>query len=108
MSEKIKLVQGDNLPYIRLNLTNADGTALDVSGGVVKVYFRAAGTTVILTTLQCQFVTDGSDGVVQFNFPGDTLNVPAGSYEGEVEVDLGGNIQTIYDILKFSVRAQFA
>lgn len=108
MSEKIKLVQGDNLPYIRLNLTNADGTALDVSGGAVNVYFRATGTTTILSTIPCSFVTNGSDGVVQFNFPGDTLSVPAGLYEGEVEIDLGGDKQTIYDTLKFSVRAQFA
>lgn len=108
MAEKIKLVQGDTLPYIRLALTNADGGPLDVSGGVVNVYFRAAGSTTVLSTIVCQFVTDGSDGLVQFNFAGDTLNVPAGPYEGEIEVNLGADKQTIYDVLKFSVRAQFA
>ena len=108
MADKIKLVQGDNLPYVRLNLTNADGTPLDVSGGTVVLYFRAAGTSTVLSTLSCANVTDGTDGAVQFNFPGNTLNVPAGAYEGEVEVDFGGLKQTVYEILRFAVRAQFS
>lgn len=108
MSEKIKLVQGDNLPYILLALTNSDGTPLDVSGATVQVSFREAGTTTVLAVLPCMNVTDGTDGQVQFNFPGTTLDVDPGMYEGEIEIDFGGLRQTIYDILKFSVRAQFA
>jgi hypothetical protein len=108
MSERIKLVQGDNLPIIRLTLKNADGTPLDVSGATVKVYFRAADSDTVLSTLICIPVTNGSDGVVQFNFTGNTLQVDPGLYEGEVEVDFGGLKQTVYDVLKFNVRQQFA
>jgi hypothetical protein len=107
MAERIKLVQGDNLPFIKLALTNADGTALDVSDGVVTVHFRAAGTTTTLSVLSCSNVTDGVDGQVQFNFPGTTLNVPEGQYEGEITINFTGLIQTVYSVLKFTVRADF-
>jgi hypothetical protein len=74
------------------------------------VYFRKAGAgNPILATLVCTKPTGGADGVVQFNFPGTTLSVEPGSYEGEVEVTFAdATKQTVYDILKFTVRAQFA
>jgi hypothetical protein len=108
MSNTIKLVQGDNLPYIRIALKNADETPLDVSSATVAVKFRAAGTTTTLSTLNCSFVTDGTDGLVLFNFPGTTLNVDAGSYEGEIEINFVGQIQTVYNLLKFTVREDFS
>lgn len=109
MSEKIKLVQGDTLPIIRLTLKHADGSILDVSGATVRVHFRAAESDTILSTLPCTFLTNGSDGVVQFNFSGGALQVDPGAYEGEIEVDFGGGqVQTVYEILKFNVRQQFA
>ena len=104
----IRLVQGDNLPYIALSLTNADGTPLDVQGAVVVVHFRAAGSKSVLSTLLCTAVGDGTDGKVKFNFPGTSLNVPEGNYEGEIEVSFGGLKQTVYETLKFAVRAQFS
>lgn len=106
----IPLVQGDNLPYISLTLTdNATGSVLNVSGAVVRVYFRAVGQTTVLATLFCiPLLPDGSDGRVKFYFPGTTLDVPEGMYEGEIEVDFGGLKQTVYETLKFRVRAQFA
>ena len=107
MTEKIKLVQGDNLPYIKLSLKNADGTALDVSDATVEVHFRAAGATTTLSILSCSNVGDGTDGVVQFNFPGSTLDVEEGLYEGEIKIDFAGLTQTVYNVLKFSVRADF-
>lgn len=107
MSEKIKLVQGDNRPYIKLTLKNPDDTVVDVSSATVVVKFRAAGSTTTLTTITCSKPNNGTDGVVIFNFPGTTLSVPAGSYEGEVEINFGNEVATVYDILKFSVRAQF-
>lgn len=108
MSNTIKLVQGDNLPYIRLALKNADETPMDVSDATVVVKFRASGTTVTLSVLTCTFVTDGTDGLVVFNFPGETLSVPAGLYEGEIEIDFAGQIQTVYNLLKFQVREDFS
>lgn len=108
MADVIKLVQGDNLPYIKLTLTDADGRVMNVATATVVVYFRAAGTTTILTTLQCAKVTDGRDGLVKFNFPGSTLNIAPGNYEGEVEVTFPDGLkQTVYEILKFKLRGQF-
>lgn len=111
MAEKIKLVQGDNLPYIRLTLTDPlTGAAINVSdeAAVVRVYFRAAGSTTILNTLTCAKVDGGSTGVVRFNFPDGVLDVEPGLYEGEVEIDFDGQVQTVYEVLKFNVRSQFA
>lgn len=111
MAERIKLVQGDNLPYITLTLTDSvTGQPLDLSSAstVVRVYFRAAGSSTVLATLVCQKVAGGSSGKVRFNFPDNTLAVAPGPYEGEVEIDFDGEQQTIYEVLKFNVRAQFA
>jgi hypothetical protein len=109
MAEKIKLVQGDNRPYIRLTLTNSDGTPMDISDPftTVIVYFRRVGEDEILATLVCSKQGDGTDGRCFFNFPGTTLDVEPGLYEGEIEVTIDGDKQTIYDTLKFNVRAQF-
>lgn len=107
MAERIKLVQRDNRPYIRLTLRQADGTAMNLTDATVVVYFRRAGETQVLATLACTKVGGGATGEVTFNFPGATLNVEPGAYEGEIEVDFAGEKQTVYDVLKFSVRAQF-
>ena len=111
MAERIKLVQGDTLPYIKLTLTDpATGEAINVSDPdtIVRVYFRAAGSTTILSTLVCEKVNGGTTGIVKFNFASGQLNVAPGSYEGEVEIEFDGQIQTVYDVLKFNVRSQFA
>lgn len=107
MAERIKLVQGDNRPYIRLTLRQADGAAMNLTDATVVVYFRRAGEAAILATLPCTKVGGGATGEVTFNFPGNTLNVEPGAYEGEIEVDFAGEKQTVYEVLKFSVRAQF-
>lgn len=103
----IKLVRGDNRPYIRLRLKDVDGNPIDLNDSTVRVYFRAAGTTTVLSTITCS-ITDATEGEVTFNFPGTTLNVEPGLYEGEVEVDFGPEVQTVYEVLKFNVRDQFA
>lgn len=104
----ILLVQGDNLPFIEVTLVNSNGQIMNVSGAVVKLYLRAYKTTTVISTILCAPVTDGTDGKVKFSFPGGTLNIPPGQYEGEIEVDFNGLKQTIYEILRFRVRAQFA
>lgn len=111
MSGRIKLVQGDNLPYIKLSLTDpATGEKINVSDDdiFVRVYFRAAGSTQILSTIVCEKLNGGTTGEVRFNFPDGVLDVEPGPYEGEVEIDFDGQIQTVYEVLKFNVRSQFA
>lgn len=103
----IKLVKGDNRPYVRLALKDVDGEAINLSGASAVVYFRAAGSTTVLSTIPCS-ITNATGGELVFNFPGNTLNVEPGLYEGEVEVNFGGEVQTVYNVLKFNVRDQFA
>ena len=108
MNERIRLVQGDNLPYVKLTLRNADETPLDVSGATINIYFRAKGTSEILSTLIPTKPNGGDDGVIMFNFPGESLDVDPGYYEGEIEIDFGVSTQTVYETLQFQVRAQFS
>lgn len=111
MAERIKLVQGDTLPYIKLTITDpATGEAINLADPdvVVRVHFRAAGSDTILSTITCEKVSGGGTGIVRFNFANGELDVDAGAYEGEVEIDFEGKIQTVYDVLKFNVRSQFA
>lgn len=108
MTDKIRLVQGDTRPYIRLTLRDADGTAINVADAAVRMKFRAYGTDQTLFTVLALQPNGGSDGVVVFGFPVGALNIDPGPYEAEVEIDFGENeVQTVYDVLKFTVRAQF-
>lgn len=110
MSSKIRLVSGDTRPFIRITLTNKDGNPINVSDEdtVVSIYFRAVGATQVLSTIICSKPNGGADGLVQFNFPAGALDVEPGPYEGEIEINFGGNTQTVYQPLKFTVREQFA
>jgi len=106
----IRLVQGDNFPEVTLTLTNRQtGDVLDLSAAttVVVVKLRAATGTTILSTLTCTKPNGGSDGVVKFYFPANTLNIPAGNYQGEIEISYNGQYLTAFDLLQFVVRAQF-
>jgi hypothetical protein len=110
MADKIKLVQGDTLPIVRLTLTDPVTTnAINLSAGstTVNVYFRQSGGTAILSTIACAKVNGGSTGQIQFDFSAGVLNVAPGAYEGEIEINFGGAKQTIYELLKFNVREQF-
>lgn len=109
MSEKIKLVQGDTRPQIKVTLTDdTTGLAIDITGATVRMKFRAAGATVLTDTLT-GIVLDGPAGVVVFPWNATTLDCTPGDYEGEIEITFaaGAGIQTAYQPLKFQVRAQF-
>lgn len=111
MADKIKLVQGDTFPIVRLTLTDpVKGSAINLSDSTtsIKVYFREAGTTTILATISCTKLNGGSTGQVQFNFSSGVLNVEPGAYEGEIEINFDGQTQTVYELLKFTVRKQFS
>jgi BppU N-terminal domain len=108
MSEKIKLVQGDTRPQIRVALTDdTTGLPVDITGATVVLKFRAAGDSVVLSTLSGT-VTEGINGAVVFSWPEGALDVDSGDYEGEIEVTFADTtIQTVYETLKFKVREQF-
>lgn len=126
MAAKIKLVQGDTKPNVLVNLTDEEtGAPKDLSGSIVRMYFKELGATDILFTLvgyqiagrikedgtedvSPPYDLPGTGGRCQFVWrPGD-LDIPAGVYAGEIEIEDGeGGTHTVYDVLKFKVREDF-
>lgn len=110
MSEKIKLVQGDTRPALVCTVTDdTTGAAINITGATVLLKFRAAGTTTLQATVT-GVVTDGPNGKVVF-YPASAPEMLAGTpgdYEGEIEIEfVDGQIQTVYDLLKFRIRQEF-
>lgn len=109
MSSTIKIVQNDNLPEVTLTLTDRQtGNPIDLSASTttIVVKFRAADSTATPTILTCSKV-DAVNGVIRFGFPGPTLDVPAGQYQGEIEMSFNGQILTVFDLLQFTLREDF-
>lgn len=110
MADKIKLVQGDTGPQIQLTLTDeTTGAAIDLSGALVTLHFRALGEATTIFSRVCIVSAPTSGKAVVVWEPGD-LNVDPGEYEGEIEIYWAatGIRQTIYELLKFKVRADLA
>jgi len=120
-SQTLNLVAGDTLPMLNFTLrdsnTAASGQVLDVddsstwspidlTGATVKLRIRELGNTTVKNTLTCT-AFDLLGGKVMTNFPSGTLDA-AGTFEGEIEITFAnGGIQTIYDLIKLKVRADF-
>jgi hypothetical protein len=110
MTDKIKLVQGDTRPAIVCTITDeTTGDAVNITGATVVLKFRPVGSTTLQATVTGT-VTSGSTGQVAF-YPASTpamLTGDAGDYEGEIEITFSdGQIQTVYDLLKFKIREDF-
>ena len=111
MADKIKLVQGDTGPQLRLTMTDEEtGLATDLTGATVTLHFRALGGTTTLFSRNAFINPDtASTGVCYIEWQAGDLDVPAGDYEGEIQVTRRtGVIETVYDIIKFKVRGEFA
>ncbi|MFN6303749.1 MAG: hypothetical protein ACK42H_16325 [Planctomycetota bacterium] len=109
MAEKIKLVQGDTRPQIKVTvLDDVTGAAMDIRNSSLVMRFRAVGSTTVLDTLN-GVLLDGLNGIAAFAWNPNSLNVDAGDYEGEIEITFSDSSrQTVYDLLKFKVREDFA
>ena len=121
--ETINLVASDTKPEINLtlkdNTTAATGLTLDpddsttwavidISDPSVTVKFRALGSSTILDTMTCVKVAPYANGACYMPWGATTLAVAAGTYEGEIELNYtSGAIMTLFDRLKFKVRADF-
>jgi hypothetical protein len=106
MADKIKLVAGDNRPFIVMTLMNPEDVPINITDATIVIYFREAGAADLIATIPCT-INDPLGGVCYFNFPADTLKDLEGAYEGEIEITFAnGDIQSVYDLLKFQVRAQ--
>ncbi len=105
-----QLVQNDQAPQIRAALTrDDDGSVINFSGGSCALKFRAKGSTTILFTLAAADVGSFfADGIAIFSFSNDQLDIPEGYYEGEIEITYqNGNVETVYKVLDFYLRADF-
>lgn len=109
-TDVIRLVSGDERPVTILTLTDdITGSPIDLSSvsTTVTVKFRRAGTDTLLSTIACTKIGTGTTGQVQFSFTGGVLDVDPGMYEGEVQIDFGGQVQTVFETLRFTVRDNF-
>ena len=120
-SQTLNLVTGDTLPALTLTLrdsnTAASGATLDpnnsntwapinITSASVSVFVRLVGSTTIADTLTGS-VIDGANGRVLVTFDAGTFTT-AGTYEGEIQITFsGGGVQTVDELLKFKVRADF-
>ena len=110
MAEKIRLVRNDTRPAIVCTITDeTTGAAVNVTSAVVRLKFRVAGSDELTATV-IGSVTSGSAGQVTF-YPStapEMLTGEAGDYEGEIEITFpDGQVQTVYDLLKFKIREDF-
>ena len=110
MSDKIKLVQHDTRPALVCAITDdTTGAVVVLTGATVVLKFRPAGSTTLQATVPGS-VTNGAIGQVTF-YPAAAPEMLAGTpglYEGEIQITFpDGQIQTVYDILKFQMRADF-
>jgi hypothetical protein len=121
--DTINLVAGDDKPELNFTLrdsnTAATGATLDeddattwapinLTGQTVRVHFRLLGSSAVLDTITCGLTAPYTSGKCFMQWNPTTLDVDAGTYEGEIEAeDSTGRKQTIFDKLKFKVRADF-
>ena len=111
--ETFYYVQGDTGPQLRLTFTDEDtSTATDLTGATVKMHFRAAGETTVLyskTLYVNPAPAESVKGIAVVNWTTGNLDYAAGTYQGEIEVTkASGQIETIYDTIKFKIREDFA
>jgi hypothetical protein len=121
--DTINLVSGDDKPELNFTLRDSNTAAagktldeddattwapIDLTAQTVRVYFRALGGDTVLDTMTCGKSAPYTDGKCFMQWNATTLDVDAGTYEGEIELeDTSGKKLTIFDKLKFKVRADF-
>ena len=118
----IDLVQNDQLPELTVTLKDSNQAAagqtldpddpatfaaIDLTNGSVRMRVRAVGSTTVIDTLVGTIVAPATNGTVTFIFSSSTLDT-TGVLEGEIEItDSASRTQTVVDLIKFKVRAQF-
>ena len=109
MATTFKYVQGDTRPQLQVTLTNeTTSQPIDISSSTVTRHFRAAGESTVLFSRDFT-VTDGENGVAVLDWQSGDLDREAGAYQGEIEiVSNTGQRETIFELLKFKIREDFA
>lgn len=104
------LVKGDDAPQIQVTLTrDVTGEIIDTTNKTVVFKFRKKGATSLVATLSdTSSATQKQAGVAIFQWGLTDLDVAAGNYEAEIEItDAVGKVETVYEIVDFSIRADF-
>ncbi len=103
----VNLVQGDSGLNLRVNLSRADGSSLNLSGASANLYVKKRKSKNLEFTIAGS--VNSEDDYVIFSFNNNELDITPGEYFGEVEVSLSeGVVQTVYDLIKFNIRQEFA
>ena len=104
-------IRDSNTPVVGMTLDPEDSSTwepIDLSGVTVTVYFRKLGNPALLDSLVCTNVAPYIDGNCYMTWGLTTLDVAAGTYEGEIELTYAtGRKMTVFDKLKFKVRDDF-
>ena len=112
MAEKIRLVRGDTGPQVRLTLCDeATGNAVDLTSAQVTLHFRAVGSSTVLVSRPLFVPTNtATQGIALIVWEEGDLDRPPGEYEGEIEIfwPTTGLRQTVYNVMKFKIREDFA
>ena len=120
----INLISGDTLPELDIVLRDSN-TAVDIDTEIdpqdpttwailsltnvtkVEMKFRKEGTSTSVA-IPCTIVGTGADGHIIMRWRENDLAGISGAYEGEIEVTYDtDDVVTVYDLLKFDVRAGF-
>jgi len=126
MSDTIYLMQNDTLPVLYVQVTDQNTELpVDISSATsVVLNFYARGTTTIIasevgTLLAGTVNSDGSITTTGYTTPGTggrvsfpttaAMTASAGSFAGAITVTCaGGGVQTVYNTLRFTVKALLA
>ena len=114
----IELIKNDHLPDIFIDLRDAntgepgDATtweAVNISdpNTSVSVLWRQKGTTTVLATLGTTKVDGGVNGGVFMSWGTFLEDNEIGSYEGQIEVNFDGDIQTVVERLDVNLGEKF-
>jgi len=110
MADKIFLVKGDTGPALVCTIVDSvTGAVVVLTGATIELHFRAVGSSTLQAVVP-GVLTNGPGGVVTF-YPSSTpamLQGDPGDYEGAIQITFpSGQIQTLYELLKFKVRDDF-
>jgi hypothetical protein len=107
----IYLVKGDIGSQIKATLRrDDDGSPVDLTGAVVLLKVRKAGSNVTLfeVTADTSSPILLTQGVAIFSFSGPNLDRDAGRYEAEIQATFpDANIETVYEFVDIILRADF-
>ena len=100
------MVQGDTKPQIQLTLTRGDNNEIaDLTDCTVYCHIRKIGSTSLTLTKTCVVNNPTSGEAVVAWVDGD-LDISAGLYEAEIEIEHANYTETVFDLLTLDVRGQ--